>query len=227
MAFTIIPVSRPGLLSKSENGRIDPSLLRPLSGGVGALVEPAQRAWDAMRAAALADGIELSPTSSADAYRPYAVQERTFTNRYSPTPLAGRPTRTWQGRTWWQKPGTATSAVPGTSNHGWGLAVDVANANGERLDWIVANCLRHGFSHELQSEPWHVRYTAGDNIPQAVLDFEAAGDDEEMAITEEDLDRIADRVWKRMITAVNGNTVPMEEIAKWTHRFVEELHQRP
>jgi hypothetical protein len=30
-----------------------------------------------------------------------------------------------------------------------------------------------GWSWELQSEPWHIRYVAGDKVPQAVLDFEA------------------------------------------------------
>jgi hypothetical protein len=38
--------------------------------------------------------------------------------------------------------------------------------------WFRANAERYGFSWELQSEPWHIRYVTGDDIPQAVIDFE-------------------------------------------------------
>jgi hypothetical protein len=40
------------------------------------------------------------------------------------------------------------------------------------LRWLIDNEHRFGFSHELQSEPWHIRYWAGDNIPAAVLEYE-------------------------------------------------------
>jgi LAS superfamily LD-carboxypeptidase LdcB len=64
-------------------------------------------------------------------------------------------------------------ATPATSNHGWGLAVDVWGANNGRLDWMLQNCDKYGFSWEIQSEPWHIRYVCGDKLPQAVLDYEA------------------------------------------------------
>jgi LAS superfamily LD-carboxypeptidase LdcB len=58
------------------------------------------------------------------------------------------------------------AAVPGTSNHGWGLACDVWNVgqNG-RLEWLLDNAKRFGFSWEVQSEPWHIRYVLGDDLP--------------------------------------------------------------
>jgi hypothetical protein len=78
----------------------------------------------------------------------------------------------------------APAAEPGTSNHGRAIAIDLAlgdhprNARGIQLmgaanwkrfcDAVVA----FGFSWELQSEPWHIRYVLGDEIPQAVLDIE-------------------------------------------------------
>jgi LAS superfamily LD-carboxypeptidase LdcB len=62
----------------------------------------------------------------------------------------------------------APLAVPGTSNHNLGIAVDIANASGKRLEWMLANAHKYGFSWELQSEPWHIRYVAGDDIPEAV-----------------------------------------------------------
>jgi nucleoid-associated protein YgaU len=73
------------------------------------------------------------------------------------------------------------AAVPGTSNHGLGLAADLALRNhaGQLVGvthfftaWLIANAARFGYSAEVQSEPWHWRYVAGDKIPQAVLDFE-------------------------------------------------------
>jgi len=57
------------------------------------------------------------------------------------------------------------------SRHMLGLAVDVANANGKILQWLLDNEDKFGFSHEVQSEPWHIRYVAGDTVPQLVKDF--------------------------------------------------------
>jgi hypothetical protein len=159
------------------------------------LVAPAARAWRALAYAAIKAGHTLKPTGPADSYRPYEVQERIFRQRYTTTYLAGRPYKVWNGRRWYQKPGTAVAAVPGSSNHGLGLAVDTgeerdSDAGAESLDnptllWLLNNELRYGFSHEVQSEPWHIRYFAGDKIPKAVLDHEQQaqpepGEDEEM-----------------------------------------------
>lgn len=66
------------------------------------------------------------------AWRSYETQERIFLERYQTSYIQYAPgrvdARTWQGRTWYRKPGTAAAAVPGTSNHGGGLAVDVKTA---------------------------------------------------------------------------------------------------
>jgi len=63
------------------------------------------------------------------------------------------------------------------SRHMMGIAVDVANASGKVLAWLLENEQRFGFSHEVVdmpgAEPWHLRWT--DSTPnQAVLDYEAA-----------------------------------------------------
>lgn len=66
------------------------------------------------------------------AWRSYETQERIFLERYDRGNLAGRRGYTQDVR-WWpasnaywtRKTGTASAAVPGTSNHGGGLAVDV------------------------------------------------------------------------------------------------------
>lgn len=189
MTLPVANLVRPALLNGVQNGRIDAALLYDTPGEDGGptvrLVRPAARAWRALTAAARTAGHTLKASGPADSYRPYEVQERIFRQRYTTTPLAGRPSRVWNGVTWWQKPGTAAAAVPGTSNHGWGLAVDVGveldgDAGTESIDpaavaWLVANTATFGFSAELQSEPWHWRYVTGDHIPAAVLDYEQGG----------------------------------------------------
>lgn len=46
------------------------------------------------------------------------------------------------------------AAVPGTSQHGWGLAVDLRLDDGA-LAWMRANASRYGFIEDTPREPWH------------------------------------------------------------------------
>lgn len=191
MAYPVHSVTMPRALAGKTNGKLPDAILSDTAGQAGGptvrLVEPAARAWRAFCAAGLKAGHVFKTTSIADSYRSYAIQERTFRARYTTTPLAGRPSVMWNGQRWYQKPNTAVAAVPGTSNHGWGLAADTgeernSDAETESLDnvtlaWMVANELDYGFSHELQSEPWHIRYWAGDDIPAMVLAYERNGED--------------------------------------------------
>ncbi len=73
--------------------------------------------------------------------------------------------RTLEGQQYWKdywtargKPGNA--ATPGTSNHGWGEAVDFDQNHiaGSRLTWIRANCETFGYSI-YDAENWHFNYT--------------------------------------------------------------------
>ncbi|GAB6901520.1 M15 family metallopeptidase [Kineosporia succinea] len=65
------------------------------------------------------------------------------------------------------------AAVPGTSEHGWGLAVDlcdgVETGSGSRFQWLVDNASDYGWENPEwakpgngQYEPWHWEYTAGE-----------------------------------------------------------------
>lgn len=206
----VYDVRPPAVLEGQNNGRLTLGILRQTpgldAGPTLTLVETATRSWRAMSSAAETAGIVLKATSTVDSYRPYAVQQAIFKARYSPTRIPGQPTKTCNGITYWQKPDTAMAACPGTSNHGWGLAVDVQDAAGKRLDWLEANTKAYGWSWEAQSEPWHIRYTAGDHIPQAVLDYEEGAT---MAITEADAELIASTLLKTLL----GSTGPTVGVA--------------
>jgi hypothetical protein len=186
MAYPVTVVTMPSSLVGQPNGKLPDALLvtpgfpgRPHA----RLHSHTARAWNALTAEVAARfGETLSVTSTVDAYRTYLTQEATFRARYQTAYLSGRPTKVWNGVTWYQKPNTAMAAVPGTSNHGYGLAIDAClwrnntitgiTANGPMFTWLLANAARYGFSWEAQSEPWHIRYVSGDRIPQAVLDYE-------------------------------------------------------
>lgn len=194
------PVTKPSTLDGQSNGNLGPCQLEPtFFNGVGyaSLERTTKRAWDAFNITCFAEsGWWLTAVSLGDAYRSYESQVRLFTSRYTPTfdaaTCKGESVyKWWKGVKWYQLKYTAMAAVPGTSNHGWGLALDVAIYDPNRNDgdkyagdpvyiqsnellwaWIQMNAPRFGFSWEAQSEPWHLRYTEGDNIPQKVLDVE-------------------------------------------------------
>lgn len=148
-------------------GKFPDSILSKVDGGK--LHWLAANAWKALKAAAAADGIELKPTSSGDLYRSYDAQLRSFLERYTKE-ANGNSTRTFEGVKWYKKSEKLASlAAPGTSQHNSGLAVDVHTASGKRLKWMIANCAKYGFSWEVvPEEPWHIRYTEAENVPDAV-----------------------------------------------------------
>lgn len=75
------------------------------------------------------------------------------------------------------------AAIPGTSNHGWAKAFDLAsnipNAGSPEHDWIVANEARFGFEWPFwarddnprngQFEPWHHEFVGGGKSSPRVL----------------------------------------------------------
>lgn len=193
----IAPITYPSLLAGWENGRLPDSILRPCIGG--RLVVPAAIAWDRMVYAAAADGVRLAPASEYDTYRPYEIQEQIFRQRYTTTWMPLTESKIWLGRRWYKRPFVATAAAPGTSNHGLGLAVDVAEVEvAGRLSWLEQNAEAHGFSHELYSEPWHIRYVAGDDIP---------GGPEEDELTDEQMDRLAQKI----ADAIFAKSIPLHD----------------
>lgn len=171
----VVPVKLPSDLKNVKPGELPGHLLRPARGEngkpCGQLHWLAAAAWEAMCEAAEKDGVLLKPTSSGDTYRTLKMQLSAFLSRYQKEPIAGASTRTYEGVKWYKKsPKLASLAAPGTSQHNLGIAVDVHTAGEpKRLKWMVDNVRRFGFSWEVvPEEPWHLRYTEGNNVPVEV-----------------------------------------------------------
>lgn len=201
MTYTITPVTFPADLASQKNGKLGPcQLVSVFFPGVGhaSMHHTAARAWGALSIACLNQtGQTLTAVSVADVYRSYDRQLALFLSRYTPdflplrNVLSNRRTGP-DGKSWYKRIGVAACASPGTSNHGWGLAIDMALFNPNINDgdaymgdpvgitsnrllfaWLQLNAGLYGFSWESQDEAWHIRYVAGDKIPQRVLDMEA------------------------------------------------------
>lgn len=166
-------VTHAAIVQQHPNGSTDleahlVAITDPQSGKkVGKLTPAAAASWQAMAAHAWRDGVLLIPTSPADSFRPLAVQQRIFADRYTTTDQ-GNGSRVCSGKRWYKRKGVATAACPGTSNHGRGEAVDVQDASGGRLAWLEAHARTYGWAWELDSEPWHIHYLLGDALPPGI-----------------------------------------------------------
>ncbi len=140
------PTSGGGLSGRFENGRIPASALCPVRTSPSHLLEcSAARAFDRLNTAYRAVfGLDVSVT---DAYRSYERQveiKRTHGDK---------------------------AATPGTSNHGWGKALDLGGMNkgvGPTFEWFTANASRYGWVHPPWARPtgsnpeaWHWEHQGG------------------------------------------------------------------
>ncbi|WP_229022863.1 M15 family metallopeptidase [Actinomarinicola tropica] len=125
----------PAELVAFGNGRIPVTELTSIGVDGHQLHAPAAEAFTLLRSAASADGVSLGVISS---YRDFATQQRLASEKglYSQGGLA---------------------AAPGTSNHGWGLSLDLdLDASGQA--WMRDNAWRFGFVEDVPREPWHWTY---------------------------------------------------------------------
>lgn len=129
----------------ASNGNLPSSWLCRIGVGDFKLRADAAVAFAVMNAAYKSDtGKSLCLT---DAYRSMAVQRSAKAN----------------------KPGLA--AVPGTSEHGWGIAVDFGCAGqqsgqGQQWDWLVKHSKKYGWENPhwaktSKLEPWHFEWAPG------------------------------------------------------------------
>ncbi len=124
----------------ARNGRLDTAEMVAVTGawfGRGYLLPPAATAWEEMRVAAAADGIDLQAT---DFYRSWESQNNAYQKH-----LRGEK--------------KANVLPPGTSEHGVGLAVDITNGhiigyNDPEHAWMRANGAAFGF-YPISNESWH------------------------------------------------------------------------
>jgi hypothetical protein len=129
----------------ARNGDIQRGWLTPVRSGCSVYWEAAV-ATSAMIAQAAKDGVTLTPTSC---YRDYAGQ------------VAAR-------ESWCALGACEMAAVPGTSNHGWGKAIDFAEGNREMTydspgyQWMLTWASYYGYIHPKVMkadgpvpEPWH------------------------------------------------------------------------
>jgi len=147
LGTTPVYASKPGALPAvavsdtmraAGNGRLPDSLLFPIGQGDHRLAKPAADAFIRLMNAARQDGVTIGVT---DSYRDYAGQVATA-NRVG-----------LYGQGGW-------AAVPGTSNHGWGLAVDL-DLDDRAQAWMRDKAWRYGFFEDVADEPWHWTYRAG------------------------------------------------------------------
>lgn len=123
----------------ASNGRLSASELAPIPGGQ--LRKDAASAWNAPGGPADAG---LRPGGDDSSYRPLDRQ-RYFWDLYQ----SGRGN---------------LAAVPGTSNHGWGIAVDIPNSWEQA--WMREHGTRYGWQKtEAFSEPWHWTFVGGVSFP--------------------------------------------------------------
>jgi hypothetical protein len=143
-------------LNESENGRIPDSELAqiPVLKGknYGHKLNPeAAKDYSDMVDAAKRDGVVWGIT---DSYRSYKVQDRIFD--WDLFRRTGKKKKKGTG-------GKITVAYPGTSNHGWGSAVDLIVKKGDEAhNWLTKNASKFGFS-PLSSEPWHWEHKGSAN----------------------------------------------------------------
>ena len=131
------PLSVAALEAQYSNGRIPADALAPIGDGRHRLAAPAAAAFGDLQAAARRDGVTIGVT---DSYRSYDAQVDVARRKglYSHGGLA---------------------AQPGTSQHGWGLAVDL-DLDSRAQAWMRANGARFGFVEDTPREPWHWAYKA-------------------------------------------------------------------
>lgn len=164
-----------------QNGNMDPDRL--LKVGTCVLERDAAYTYSLMKEAAEKDGISLRTDGC---YRTLRKQEAAYEKRcpvleipvYADNGVSGAKFQTGTKRA--RVCSGPLTAVPGTSNHGWGRAIDfrdrydVLNCYDKEFHWLRNNAHRFGWVHPAWAhcgqdtqEPWHWEY-AGVTDPTLV-----------------------------------------------------------
>ena len=119
-------------LAAYGNGRIPSSAMQQVGGTGHRLWEPAAQQLTGLIQDARRAGVHIGIT---DSYRSYEAQ----------VDVARRKGLYSQG---------GLAAVPGTSDHGWGMAVDL-DLDSKAQSWMRSNGPAYGFHEDTPREPWH------------------------------------------------------------------------
>jgi len=131
-SITLTKDGVPADLVQYGNGRIPANALESIGRGGHRLWSPAADAFQAMTATARRDGVTIGVT---DSYRSYDQQ----------VDLARRKGLYSQG---------GLAAKPGTSEHGWGLSLDL-DLGSKAQAWMRKHAGEYGFKENVPREPWH------------------------------------------------------------------------
>jgi LAS superfamily LD-carboxypeptidase LdcB len=127
-----------------SNGRLKPDQLKDVGDGFR-LWAPAADSYLQMKAAAAKDKVYFKLSSAYRTYEEQAKLEQEL-GTWSPT-----------------NPG---AAPPGTSAHGWGIAIDISSPGAQQ--WIGRYGSRYGWYSTVSNEPWHFEWKgSASNIPQS------------------------------------------------------------
>ena len=142
---TAVTPARPGAkatppaeLRAYGNGKVPAEALMRIGHGEHRLWGPAANGFSQLEAAAARDGVKIKVT---DSYRSFEQQ----------VDVAKRKGLYSQG---------GLAATPGTSNHGWGLSLDL-DLDPKALSWMRANAATYGFVEDVPREPWHWTFASG------------------------------------------------------------------
>ena len=119
-------------LAAYGNGRVPSSALQEVGATGHRLWEPAAKQLTRLIQDARRAGVDIGIT---DSYRSYDAQ----------VDVARRKGLYSQG---------GLAAVPGTSDHGWGMAVDL-DLDSQAQAWMRAHGAEYGFHEDTPREPWH------------------------------------------------------------------------
>lgn len=184
----VYPRIKPPGTDQFKNGEIPASYLEivPMAGPDAQVQKEYARCLKALiHDCKAATGLDLSHVGD---YRDIQEQINLLIARYNIVACpAGQ--RYWNGKCWAKKPNVAVVATPGTSDHGWGLALDGCwwltgpDGKGKAVGiaglsdgwaWIRTNLTRYGLCwawDEMDEEPWHWHLYAMNTA--AVLAYEA------------------------------------------------------
>jgi hypothetical protein len=201
-AMTFHPIRYPLGLVYQPNGELNVQLLKPV-GFNEFLYSTAADWFMHLKAEFEATRQRVLNFTHGGCYRTYESQKALFLRRYEQINWAtyvattGRDKKIWPAinpadphcadnpsKTYWRvkvayndptgRPHYyAAAATPGFSNHGLGLAIDLAiglpsspvSLNADDIEWLKVNVGRFGFTYESAAEPWHITYYIADDCP--------------------------------------------------------------